>query len=107
MFCIRSSAGGMSFALVKYTVNSHQLCSVFSGLAAMVLLAPVPAYFGTKMRKVQVERMKKVILNCSRGNVSYAETWQSDARVQSVTECMQSPLTPFGGTLIFCSSTVG
>lgn len=68
--------------------------SVYTGIAAMVFLAPVPAYIAKAMRGLQAERMKKVVL------VSYQQyisdryiSPQSDSRVQNVTESTLGRLT--------------
>lgn len=37
-------------------------CSIFPGVAAMVLMSPLPVYLAKLMRGAQVQRMKKVRL---------------------------------------------
>ena len=60
--------------------------SAFMGMLVMVVCFPLPGYIATIIRKIQQERMKRVIGVVILRSIMTNDSIQSDARVQAVTE---------------------
>ena len=60
--------------------------SAFMGMLVMIVCFPLPGYIATIIRKIQQERMKRVIGVVILRSIMTDDSVQSDARVQAVTE---------------------